>query len=75
MKEAKDNIMGKSHKFLTDIMTEEDYKFICELNGVVKFITVDTGAGKTHWLINKFCKDNAIDSKVLILGNRSALKD
>ena len=65
----------KSHKFLTDIMTEEDYKFICELNGVVKFITAGTGAGKTHWLINKFCKDNARNSKVLILCNRSALKD
>lgn len=42
--------MGKSYKFSTDIMTEEDYKFIWELNGVVKFITAGTGAGKTHGL-------------------------
>lgn len=56
-------------------MTAEEYEFISNLNGILKFIIAGTGAGKTHWLINKFCNYNSKESKVLILCNRSALKD
>ncbi|MBN1079345.1 DEAD/DEAH box helicase family protein [Clostridium botulinum] len=65
----------EEHRYLSDIMTSEEYEYIGTLNGVIKFITAGTGAGKTHWMINKFCKDNSKESNVLILCNRSALKD
>lgn len=64
-----------THKFLVDVINEEEYEFICTANRIIKFIIAGTGAGKTHWLINKFCKDNSKKDRVLILCNRSALKD